>query len=88
MAGHPPDGPRAMDARTATDRVAGGEIESTYAWLRLDHPQKDENHQTADRKLPKPVSADEEPGCGYPVEEQERLWVPNLKQREFGGEYN
>ncbi len=24
-----------MDARAATDRVAGGEIESTYAWLRL-----------------------------------------------------
>jgi len=24
-----------MDARTATDRAAGGEIESTYAWLRL-----------------------------------------------------
>ena len=24
-----------MDARTASDRVAGGQIESTYAWLRL-----------------------------------------------------
>jgi MFS family permease len=32
---HPPDGRPAMDARAATDRAAGGQVESTYAWLRL-----------------------------------------------------
>src|ERR1051326_1621793 len=30
-----PHGPPAMDARVATDRAAGGQVESTYAWLRL-----------------------------------------------------
>src|SRR5215470_4713374 len=30
-----PHGPPAMDARVATDRITGGQVESTYAWLRL-----------------------------------------------------
>src|SRR5262249_19408287 len=28
-------GPPAMDGRAVTDRAAGGQVESTYAWLRL-----------------------------------------------------